>query len=433
MPENLTDIAAERSVWLGLAQATEGGEAKKVLDALRKRGLKREWFGNRTLRVAIGGAMTLHLQGRDTSLLSIMSHINSGLTGQEWGSLATAWRQAMTLDPIPIEQYIPSLKRHCTMRAVEGILLDLQDARREEPQNVETWLPHFVQRFQGALKEGKDYDPTPSKIWRQSSPTKVVGSTGLKTIDEALRGGIRNGMLVVWVSPTKSGKSRMTYTMAANGVAEKYPIAIISTEARPFDVVAGVLQAYAGFDDYEIENKQGRDRGRHELMGEAIQYLDRYLYVWDASMGTQEGIEEVLYWVKPYHMILDHMMPMVVQTGSGGRNARRNQQIYEFSLFLEAASVRHGCTITVFAQLSAQNEARLKKYHDLPNLPAFGSSGPGHAASIGILSMRHWDQPQTMFGRVKLDRIKGLMDTTFILRHDPESHTFYEGADDGAD
>jgi len=31
-----------------------------------------------------------------------------------------------------------------------------------------------------------------------------------------------------------------------------------------------------------------------------------------------------------------------------------------------------------------------------------------------------------MFGRVKLDRIKGLLDTTFMLRHDPESHTFYE-------
>lgn len=423
---HLIDIAAERAIWLGLAQATEGGEAGKALEALRRRGLKREWFGNRAIEAVIGGAMTLHIQRKDTSLLSIMSHVNNGLTDKEWRNLSAAWQEASTLDPIPVEQYIGSLKRHHTMRQVEGILLDLQDARREEPTRIEEWLPQFVQRFQGALKAGRDYDPTPSKIWKESSPTRVVGSTGLRTLDDAFRGGIRNGMLAVWVSPTKSGKSRMTYTMAANGVAQGYPVAVISTEARPFDVVAGTLQAYAGFDDYEIENQRGRDEGRDLLMGEAVQYLDRFLYVWDADMGTQEGIEEVLYWVKPHHLILDHMMPMVIQTGAGGRYAKQNQQIYEFSLFLEQATVRHECTITVFCQMSAENEARLKKYHDLPNLPAFGSSGPGHASSIGILSMRHWELPQTMFGRVKLDRIKGLMDTTFMLKHDADSHTFYE-------
>ena len=423
---DFSDVAAERAIWLGLAQRVESGKATETLDTLRKRGLRKEWFSNSAIRAAIEGAMILHLQRKEVSLLAIMSHVNSGLARNEWGSLSKGWREALEMDPVPLEQYIPSLKQHHTMRIVGGILLNLEDARREEPKNVNTWLPHFIQRFQAALKDGRDYDPTPSSIWNQGEPTKVIGSTGLKTLDEAFRGGIRNGMMVTWVSPTKSGKSRMTYTLAAHAISQKYPVAIISTEARPFDVVAGVLQARGGYDDWEIEHKKGREEHRDLLMGEVVQDMDRFLYVWDSDAGTQEGIEEVLYWTQPSHLILDHMMPMVVQTGSQNKYAKRNQQIYDFSLFLEGAAVRHRCTITVFCQLSSDNEARLKKKHDLPNLPAFGSAGPGHAASIGILSMRHWEKPNTMFGRVKLDRIAGLMDTTFELRHDPETHTFYE-------
>jgi len=228
-------------------------------------------------------------------------------------------------------------------------------------------------------------------------------------------------MMVTWVSPTKSGKSRMTYTLAAHGVTQHYPVAVISTEARPFDVVAGVLQAMGGYDDWEIEHKKGREEHRDLLMGEVVQGMDRFLYVWDSDAGTQEGIEEVLYWTQPSHLILDHMMPMVVQS-SQSRHAQRNQQIYDFSLFLEGAAVRHRCTITV----SSDNEAKLKKSHDLPNLPAFGSAGPGHAASIGILSQRHWSKPNTLHGIVKLDRIAGLLDTHFELQHCPITHTFFE-------
>jgi len=152
-----------------LARAGPAGQITETLDALRKRGLRKEWFSNSAIRAAIEGAMVMHLQRKEVSLLSIMSHVNSGLAREEWGSLSKGWREALEMDPIPLEQYIPSLKQHHTMRIVGGILLDLEDARREEPKNVDTWLPHFIQRFQTALKDGRDYDPTPSSIWNKGA------------------------------------------------------------------------------------------------------------------------------------------------------------------------------------------------------------------------------------------------------------------------
>lgn len=418
------DAAAEQAVWIAVAQAVAEGSAGVVLDDLKKRGLNRGWFGINEIGTVMSGAMVLHLQGKEVSLLGIMSQVNSGLDKEAWGKVTGLWHKAREMERVDASQYVASLKHYAMTRSVDGIMLDLRETRTQE-KNPAKWLPHFIQRLHQAIRDGKDYDPTPSAIWKKGEPTRVIGSTGLKALDEAFRGGIRNGMLVVWVSPTKSGKSRMTYTMAANAVAQCYPVAVISTEARPFDVVAGTLQAYAGYDDYEIETKRGREEHRDVLMSDAVNRLDKHLYVWGVDMGTPEGIEEILYWVQPHHLILDHMMPMVVQSNDS-KYTGRGQQIYDFSLFLEQAAARHRCTITVFAQLSGENANRLKKKGDLPDLPAFGSAGPGHSAHIGILSMRHPDKVNTMLGRVKLDRIKGLMDTEFELRHNAETHTFYE-------
>jgi len=363
------DLAAEKSLWLAIAQ-----DPPKILEELRQSGLRREWFTNRVLQTAISGAMRLHLQSKDVSLLALMSHCNDiGKPG--WDSLSTAWIEATRLDPIGWRQYVPSLKDYALVRETDAVLLDLDEQRKQDPRGVKKWMPHFLMRFRNALEFGSDYSPTPSVIWQRGVPTKVVASTGLNTLDEAYRGGLRNGMVALWVIPTGHGKSRMTYTMAAFSVGQKHRVAVITTEARPFDVVAGTLQSYLGLTDNEVENKAGSDEIRDKWLGEAMGDLDKFLFVWDRRKAYAAEIEEILYWVKPTHLILDHLSPMAKQHRANKYQQER-EIVADFADFLETSSMKHSCTITVFSQMSRKNEERFKKDHDLPSAVAFGSAVP---------------------------------------------------------
>lgn len=412
------DSAAEKSVWLAIAQ-----DPPRVLEELRQSGLRREWFTNQVLRTAITGAMRLHLQSKDVNLLALMSHCNDiGKLG--WDSLSQAWIDATRSDPVDWRQFVPSLKEYTLTREVDGVLLDLDEQRKQDPRGVKKWMPHFLMRLRNALESGSDYSPTPSDIWRRGVPTKVIASTGIKTLDEVYRGGLRNGMVTLLVIPTGHGKSRLTYTLASASVAQKHRVVVITTEARPFDVVAGVLQPYMGATDVEIENK-GKD---NVLLNEAMADLDKYLFVWDRRKAYAAEIEEILYWVKPTHLILDHLSPMAKQHRTSKYQAER-EIVADFADFLEISSMKHFCTITVFSQMSRKNEERFKRDHDLPSATAFGSAVPEQAASIAAIAMRHWSKVDTLFGLVKKDRLKGQIDTEFTLRHDSMTHSFYEVAE----
>lgn len=422
------DTAAERAIWFALSQSMAAGKSSILADLL-KAGLRREWFSNSILSRAIEGAVRLHLRGDSVDLLTLMSHC-SDIGRNGWDNLSAAWIEGRELDPINWRLFVPSLKEYALLREVDGVLLDMKEQRRQEPRGVKSWLPYYLQRLRDAIQNGEDYDPTPSAIWDAGVPTKVIASTGLRVFDKALGGGLRNGMLVLCVAPTGMGKSRLTYTLAANSVAQKHRVIVISTEARPFDVVAGVLQAFGGFTDYEIENKRGRDEGRHELLNDAVASMDKHLYVWGRNKGTRDGIEELLYWVKPTHLLLDHLLPMANR--SRRQKGEQRHAIEDFADYLEMASVKHQCTITIFSQLSGLNADRLKKKHDLPSASAFGSALPEQCASVGILMMRHWAMMNTLYARVKKQRIDGaLLDLEFTLRHDPQSHSFYEEVPSG--
>ena len=104
--------------------------------------------------------------------------------------------------------------------------------------------------------------------------------------------------------------------------------------------------------------------------------------------------------------------------------------IEDLADYLESASVKHQCTITVFSQLSGANAAKFKQKHDLPSAAAFGSALPEQAASVAIIMMRHWALMNTLYGRVKKNRIDGsLVDVEFTLKHDPITRSFYEVVD----
>lgn len=411
------DAAAEKSVWLAIAQ-----DPVRILGELKDAGLRREWFVNSILREAISGAMRLWLQDKPPSLLALMSHCN-GIGKPGWDSLSQAWIDATHSDPVDWRQFVPSLKEYALTREVDGVLLDLDEQRKQDPRGVKKWMPHFLMRFRNALEFGLDYSPTPSDIWQRGVPTKVIASTGLNTLDDVYRGGLRNGMVALWVIPTGHGKSRLTYTMASAGVVQKHRVAVITTEARPFDVVAGVLQPYMGVTDIEIENK-GKD---NVLIKEAMGDLDKYLFVWGRDKGTAPEIEEILYWVKPTHLILDHLSPMAKQHRTN-KYQKEHSIIADFADFLEMASMKHSCTITVFSQMSRDNFHKFKRNHDLPSTAAFGSAVPEQASSIGIIAMRHWSETDTLYGLVKKDRLKGQIDTEFTLKHDSMTHSFYEVA-----
>lgn len=421
----ISDLAAEKSLWIAIAWGIEHG--KPILEELRQSGLKKEWFHNHIIRTAITGIMRLHLQDKPMSLLSLMSHCsNDGIGKDGWDSLSQAWIDASrSKDPYEWRPFVPALKEYALLRQVDGILLDLQEQRQQEPKKVGTWLPHFVQRLRTAWQSGSDYDPTPSVIWQRGVPTKVIASTGLKMLDEVYRGGLRNGMVALWVMPTGHGKSRMTYTMAAHGIGQKHRTVVITTEARPLDVVAGVLQSYLGLTDSEVENKRGSDDIRDKWLGEAMTDLDRNFFVWGRDKGNAAEIEEILYWVKPTHLILDHLSPMAKQHRSN-KFQKEHEIIADFSDFLETASMKHFCTITVFSQMSRDNADKFKRDHDLPSAAAFGSAVPEQAASISVIAMRHWKDVNTLYGLVKKDRFKGQLDTEFTLKHDPITHSFYE-------
>lgn len=416
------DLSAERALWLAIAWGIEHGEP--VLEEMRRDGLRREWFSNRVIQTAVEAAMRLNLQGKDVSLLALMSHAD-GIGYDGWQSLAKGWTEATDGDKVNWKQFTPSLREFALLRQVDGILLDLQEQRQQEPKQVKTWLPHFVQRLRTAWQSGADYDPTPSVIWQKGVPTKVIASTGLNTLDDVYRGGLRNGMVALWVIPTGHGKSRMAYTMASHSVGQGHRVVIITTEARPFDVVAGVLQSWLSLTDKEVESKASSMRG---LVKDALEdALDKCLFVWDRSRGNSSEIEEILYWVKPTHLILDHLSPMAKQHRSS-KFQKEHQVIADFSDFLETASMKHSCTITVFSQMSRENANKFKRNHDLPSAAAFGSAVPEQASSLAIIAMRHWSEVNTLYGLVKKDRLKGQIDTEFTLRHDPTTHSFYEVA-----
>lgn len=394
-----------------------------VLDALRESGCKPDWFANQPIRKAIQAAMQLRLKGQDVSLLSIMSRCNSTISNAEWSKLTALWQAGESGGAINWQQYIPSLKEFALLRAFDKQMAEANNRRNKEPHKVRTWLPAMMMGLRSILQEGSVYDPRPSSIWNEGYIPQVIGSLGMETLDKVYRGGLWDGLLAVWGIPSGHGKSRLTYTMAAWGVAKSQRVAVISLEALPIEVVGGILGIYGGFSDSEIRQKRGCDSERDAKMGQALAALDEQLFVFDHQYGDKPHIEEILDWVRPHHLIIDHLTLAV----KARKYMKEHEVIADLVQWLLQVSREYRLTITAMSQLPADVSREFKDKGNVKHMRFFGSSRVLQATDIAVLARRDPTVPQQMDIILKKDRPKGTgLDARFHLRHDPTTRSFYE-------
>lgn len=417
MPTATADLAAERAVFVAIAQDPA------VLDGLREVGCKPEWFSSRPIRRVVSAAMQLRMKGNDVTLLAVMSRCNSTVSSSEWAELIPLWQEGEKHSPIKWQQYVPPLREFAMLRAFDSCVSEAMRHRRSSPHEVQTWLPATIAGLRAILADGSPHDPRPSAIWSRGYIPQIIDSLGIPTLDKVYRGGLWDGLLAVWGIPSGHGKSRLSYTMAAWGVARQHRVALVSLEALPVEVVGGILGIYGGFSGDEIRKKRGSDSERDAEMTNALQQLDRNLFVFGHQYGDKTRIGEILDWVRPHHLIIDHLTLAV----KANKYQKEHEVIADLVQWLLQQSRDYKLTITAMSQLPADVSREFKDKGDVKHPRFFGSSRVLQAADIAVLARRDPVVPQIMDIILKKDRPEGTgVDARFKLRHDPVTRSFYE-------
>jgi len=247
-------------------------------------------------------------------------------------------------------------------------------------------------------------------------------------------GGLWDGRLIVYGSPTNQGKSTFAYTTIAHAVAAGYKTVLFSREATAAQATARIMQAYGHFTRWEVENKRGSTPEAAEGMHRALRELDRYLTIYDRRSTALGDLGEVLHWEQPMYAVIDHLGLY----GAEGQQQRlevmgKFDPLGDFADWLHDVAEVERCTILATSQFSAAEQRKLYQEHDLNPPQFYGSARVAMAADIAIIAKHYWKPVSDDNGRpimlqwnlCKKDKAEGTMvGNIWYLRYDGRSRSY---------
>lgn len=419
---------SEYAIFVGLAQAVNAGRAEVYVDALVKAGISRYWMSSDALASIVQTAINKRQVGQHIGFIDLL--VSADLTPGQQALWAGKWAEAQDKDPIEgVLEYTKQLRRDAALREVQDVMTAIKDYSDTNPRDVLRWLPTVIQTLRAIQVTGQRYDPTPSVIWETGYVPRVVGQFSKSpTLNTMLGGGLWDGCLVLYGTPTSQGKSTFAYTTIAHAVVSGHKTVLFSREASAAEATARIVQAYGGFTRSEVENKQGSSPSRHQALRRTLRELDRYLSIYDRHSAALGDFAEIVHWEQPLLVIIDHLgLYGIGDPRAGLQIMGKRDPLGDLSDTLLDLSREEHCTIIATSQFSAGEQKTLLKDHDLNPPTYYGSARIMMAADIAYIAMRYWQQPGLQWHRCKKDRMEGkMLNRVWYLRYVPEWRCYYE-------
>jgi len=321
------------------------------------------------------------------------------------------------------------IHKDAALREVNEIVGMTEDLSRRNPADVLVWLPTIIQALRSIQASGHHYNPSPSAIWASGYVPKITTRFHrMDTFNEMLDGGLWDGCLAVYGTPTSHGKSTFAYTMIAHAVASGHKTVLLSREASAAEATARIAQAYGGFTRWEVENKRGHDQESHEGLRRAIRELDRFLAIYDRHSAALGDFAEIIHWEQPLLVVIDHLgLYGVDQTTKGLIVMGKRDPLGELADVLLDISRVEKCTIIATSQFSSDEQRKLYRDRDLDPPRFYGSMRIAAAADFCFVSMRDLKVKNRQWIRCKKDRPEGVLaNRDFYLGYNPETRSYYE-------
>lgn len=380
-------------------------------------------------------AINVRRSGGTVNFIDLM--VSSGLSAGQQALWATKWAEARDKDPIEnIVEYTKQLRKDAALREVQDVLTTTNSYVKNSPQDVLVWLPTAIQTLRSIQTTGQRYDPTPSVIWRDGYVPKVVAKFHKSpTLNEMFGGGLSDGCLMLYGTPTSQGKSTFAYYVIAHAVASGHKAVLFSREASGPEATARIVQVYGGFTRGEVENKQGSTPERQQALGRSLRELDRYLTIYDRHSAALGDFREVIHWERPMLAVVDHIGLYGADNPRAGLQIMgKHDPVGALSEILLDVTREEHLTILATSQFSSSEQKNLHQFHDLNPPTYYGSGRVLMSADLGYIAQRYW-LPTTRDGRTirlqhnrcKKDRVEGsLVDHVWYLEYIPQWRTYGE-------
>lgn len=211
-------------------------------------------------------------------LITLSDHLNTrGELEAVGGSSYLASLASLIPTSANITYHARIVKETSGKRHLVGILRDGLEQTYSSPDTLATissGLLNNISPFQNGDRRGcvhirdvlKDSIKQIEHAFESKTPVGIP--TGLLELEKRY-GGFRRGDLVVIGGRTSMGKTSLATTMAKNAALKDYPVAFVSAESSPTEIVKRMLSEASGIENIRLQNGILRDEDFSSLVAGA--------------------------------------------------------------------------------------------------------------------------------------------------------------------
>lgn len=369
--------------------------------------------------VILKACQLLNVRGQEITVLNLFSECN--LSKDEWKDIRELWSEAKTSGKV---DWRPAAQRIVAKSMKTQGLDTIEDAERKlqsSPDPRET-LATTITKLSALVDNGTVYNSTPSFHYKEGVMGEVTGSTGLKSLDRLMGGGLWSQAVVGVAFPSSHGKSTLSYSVLAQAVKQAKRSVLFTFETNTTTAVARILSSLTGIHMSVCLKRKGTNADEQAVMDEGLERIDKYFKIYDLSFNNPSKMEQVIRLEDPELAVVDHID--CLDPNSASKNASRNDAVGDVADASLQWTIKYGMTIFLNSQLSNAKQAELKRNHDLVQVDLFGSSRVFNAMDFVIIGLRHWAIPNTQYLRLKKNRKLGIVDIDCNMYHNVYTQSF---------
>lgn len=369
---------------------------------------RQEWVLNPTVAEIVSEAISLCRESAFT-LAALMARCKS-IRREMWPEIISVFRQEREASP---QQAMQAAKREYMLRVAREIKVEIERLEKNDPGDVDAWLPAVATKIASAAWLGVSYDPRPSAHLQKPIPVVRFGSR-IVGMDDVLRGGYRSETFLLYAAPSKHGKTTTLISHTADLILSGKRVAFINTENTEQLVVARLMMAF-GFRESEVTTRSFDDDERRNTFEKWLAALDSQLVVYGWDWLNTKRIERILSWDAPDAIVIDYLK---AQPGMFNSKIEPKDPVGDMADFLKNVVTQRAIVISA-GQVSGEHAKLMLRSgnHDHEPVPLYGSARPGYASDLYVMIKRSETPGYAKF-RVWYDRYTGRLDTVHEIPFD---------------
>jgi hypothetical protein len=377
-------------------------------------GRLREWITSELAKKVFDQIIRFTLNDQRVTFLGIITSFPATPSDMEF--LKIVWTEGRNSTQVEVSPILEALKINYLVAQSNSAMDRCREQNRQEPNsvlhNIDTLGSVLAQLSYGNVAE----NPEPNF---DDPEFEVSGSFGDPVLDDffGTRGNSGGGMLnyaaVLWVAPTKSGKSTMSMTLAARAISQGKEVCYISNELSKGIISNNILDAmnsmYAGAKDIE----------------EIKEDIRRQCVIYTLGMRNFEEVERRIYWHRSPLTIIDSLDHLGYPVTSDKYYKPEDKHNDRASTLLDI-SRRYGVMLHIPANSSEGNQKKLRKdITEVDSVMGFGSAHYQNTFDLSFGLSRNASVGNRAIVKRMANRITGHQGEVWDLNYDPIGRCYY--------